>query len=732
MHSKLSLLPVLLLALFCSDIAVAERLQLDATSASFFDDFRIVFEDTGDGLLQQEEIVFFSGVAGIGPGPTDLAYTGVVYVPAIPDISTASGTLHPTLPCAQCWELTPGNFGDVSDGWFDTRWTYAISPSTTPFVHTAPCVDDATVSCATGAGSLTILGEMYDVEFVPESFNSTFANEDPLFIPNDSFAAINAVSAALTAVDGLFGVIGKGTERSAFRTPNFDAGAIVSVTHSFCSPRDVNGCGVWLPRFSVLTLKDEVINGPEIYGPYARFSLSQLAPEPEIVSWHASGLLTVVDTAGGFITEYPNAAVGVPFTLEFEFDASSPHSVEMAGGSGTRFRHFDTLQSVSLTIGGIKAERTQEGFKSIDIWDGFAFDGSAEPPSDGFNLIWFVESSQAGGFAGQSLVLRGPEHLDIFSGPGLPTEPSPLLTDLSTTLFQFNDESDLLVGIVDSVIIAPEPGVPVDADGDGIHDGIDGTFNGAFTDESGVFSDNFTDQHLGGTTRGSIFLRGDNAVTVSDDPLVGVVLAANGGAGLSLVQMCGPLNTDIFNVVLTDGDESSQTCGSLTSDVLSGPVTITVGVNVNIIVPAGAKAFMEQLPGALVSINNLSGTGGPDIVVEEDGVPTAVGPDDPPLVAVVDDGLPDAPDDVFGRAKRGKVNLTWTPVDDVDSYDVFRALQSGGPYDLVGSVGGNVFVDTGLVTGETYYYVVQSVAGGNSSANSNEVELLIPAGRRRR
>ena len=114
------------------DVAAAPgptvRLQLNATSTSFFDDFTIVFEDTGDGLLQQSEIISFSGVSGTSPTTgTPLVYSGIAYIPAIPGISTASGTLNPTLPCAQCWELTPGNFGDPSDGWFDTRWTYTVS-----------------------------------------------------------------------------------------------------------------------------------------------------------------------------------------------------------------------------------------------------------------------------------------------------------------------------------------------------------------------------------------------------------------------------------------------------------------------------------------------------------------------------------------------------------------------------------------------------------------------------
>jgi len=273
--------------------------------------------------------------------------------------------------------------------------------------------------------------------------------------------------------------------------------------------------------------------------------------------------------------------------------------------------------------------------------------------------------------------------------------------------------------------------VSSDTDLDGIEDDIDGTFNGEFTDMSEVFSAEFTDQHIGGSTHGTILIPGDNDVSVYDDPANGLILSASGGAGFSLVQLCGPVNTDIINVVLTAGDEITAACGSLTAEVVSGPVELQIGVNVEVTIPAGGKAFIEQLPGSLVSITNLSGPGGPEIVVEDETGPMPIGPDDPPLVAEVDDGLPAAPQDLIGRAKRSKVNLRWPPVDGANSYDVFRSTMSGGPYEMVGSVTGNVFIDSGLPIGTTWYYVVQSVNGIGNSENSNEVPVTGTARRRR-
>ena len=87
-------------------------------------------------------------------------------------------------------------------------------------------------------------------------------------------------------------------------------------------------------------------------------------------------------------------------------------------------------------------------------------------------------------------------------------------------------------------------------------------------------------------------------------------------------------------------------------------------------------------------------------------------------------------DDVHGRGKGDKVDLTWTD-NGADSYDVFRSDTSGGPYALLGSTANNVYVDSPVVPGNTYYYVVQAVFGGVNSDDSNEAEVTVPAGRTR-
>ena len=124
-------IPLALFALLSFSVpANAEKLQLRAAPAtdSLFGGFNIVFEDDGDGLLQHDEILYVSEINGLIPDIGEVSYDGVAYVPDIPGIATESGTINPGIPCDICWELTPGNFGDVSDGWFVTQWTYLITP----------------------------------------------------------------------------------------------------------------------------------------------------------------------------------------------------------------------------------------------------------------------------------------------------------------------------------------------------------------------------------------------------------------------------------------------------------------------------------------------------------------------------------------------------------------------------------------------------------------------------
>ena len=91
--------------------------------------------------------------------------------------------------------------------------------------------------------------------------------------------------------------------------------------------------------------------------------------------------------------------------------------------------------------------------------------------------------------------------------------------------------------------------------------------------------------------------------------------------------------------------------------------------------------------------------------------------------------------DLTARAKSGKIDIVWAPVEGVEGYNIYRSTTLGGPYSLI--VEGHVtdyavYADFGLTNGVTYFYVVTSVSNGVESLESNEANATPSARRARR
>lgn len=65
-------------------------------------------------------------------------------------------------------------------------------------------------------------------------------------------------------------------------------------------------------------------------------------------------------------------------------------------------------------------------------------------------------------------------------------------------------------------------------------------------------------------------------------------------------------------------------------------------------------------------------------------------------------------------------NITWNAVTGATSYKVKRATTVGGPYIIVRHVTGTNYLDSGLSSGTTYYYVVSALNSAGQSVNSSE------------
>jgi hypothetical protein len=67
------------------------------------------------------------------------------------------------------------------------------------------------------------------------------------------------------------------------------------------------------------------------------------------------------------------------------------------------------------------------------------------------------------------------------------------------------------------------------------------------------------------------------------------------------------------------------------------------------------------------------------------------------------------------------IDLSWNAANGVSSYNVKRSLTVGGPYTTIANnVPTNSYIDTEVVNGTTYFYVVTAITADGESANSNE------------
>jgi subtilisin family serine protease len=83
---------------------------------------------------------------------------------------------------------------------------------------------------------------------------------------------------------------------------------------------------------------------------------------------------------------------------------------------------------------------------------------------------------------------------------------------------------------------------------------------------------------------------------------------------------------------------------------------------------------------------------------------------------------PTAPPTLTALAGDGKVTLTWSGAAGTTAFAVKRSTTSGGPYVLLApDVKGKTYVDTNVVNGTTYYYVVSAKNTVGESGDSNEV-----------
>jgi hypothetical protein len=87
---------------------------------------------------------------------------------------------------------------------------------------------------------------------------------------------------------------------------------------------------------------------------------------------------------------------------------------------------------------------------------------------------------------------------------------------------------------------------------------------------------------------------------------------------------------------------------------------------------------------------------------------------------------PGAPTIILVLTNYGQVSLAWSSVGGATSYNVKRSPSDGGPYTTISSASGTNYMDTAVINGTTYYYVVSAVGAGGEGPNSAQVSARPP------
>ena len=64
--------------------------------------------------------------------------------------------------------------------------------------------------------------------------------------------------------------------------------------------------------------------------------------------------------------------------------------------------------------------------------------------------------------------------------------------------------------------------------------------------------------------------------------------------------------------------------------------------------------------------------------------------------------------------------VTWNATPNASFYRVRRGTTTGGPYTTIASVTNNIFGNTGLTNGTTYFYKVAAINSAGTGTLSNE------------
>jgi len=322
--------------------------------------------------------------------------------------------------------------------------------------------------------------------------------------------------------------------------------------------------------------------------------------------------------------------------------------------------------------------------------------------------VWTVGTIPNGGFATLTITAT----VDAGTG-GIIITNTASITAVDQTDPNLTDNTDLVQILVN--------------DGDGISDEVDILPN--------VFSNDFSDVSLGGTTFGTIITRGDQIVDISDEPSpdgVRIVTDASGGPTPAQISICG----GAAEVFIAGSSEIRGTCSSVTIVVLGGSVEVefigddgTIGTT--ILVDNDEITFIPET----FTIEN---TGGGEVIVEVNGNAFSIEPGESLQFVDIDIKPGSDPNSVNPKSK-GLVPVAILGSDTFDVLDVDVTTLAFGPSGAAPAHNGHLedvnddgFTDlvthykqkeTGITKGDTEACLTGQTTGGTPIEGCDSIKI---------
>ena len=494
----------------------------------------------------------------------------------------------------------------------DDSFGYTVNGPTlyNPSITTAP---GGSSTSFTSYNNLGTLGTNADAFY----FENNIATN---FLPSTVVPKLNeGVYQKGLATDGVFGEIRLGNEANKDQWKFFNSDATSDVSsinlwikgdlvgssyHPIFATMDNTGAG---DGFILQTQKpsNDRIEIVLKSGGVTQIFNSYTGQIPDDGNWHMLTVLMDRDTgANTFARIYLDGAINP--------DYSGKLPTEFFGGTNN-FGSSNSPDSTLILGGHIGLDNgvTENGFNVDDvaIWDGTylapadvvtlynAGAGSAALGISPSTLkgYWSFDDSTVNQNAGGGIGIHGPTTVD----PGTYSiqETVPAGWNLATATCT-DGSSSFSVDTVSGILVDPGDNIQCtfvnsfsvstpDNDGDGIYNEVD-----TLPD---TFSDDFSDG-LVGTSSGTITTRGDQILTITEEPNpAGVRINAgiSGGSTPATVSVCAGAST----INLTPGDEIVVTCGSVIVKTISGQVEVVLiasdGTHASTSIPHGNEITFE-------------------------------------------------------------------------------------------------------------------------------------------